>query len=264
MTKLRDKFWLWGQSPNSHYGYGFGDSRMSAVEGCVYFDIDRCCRVAMRGNPAPPFDQESMAMDTLKEVVWSIVGAGGMENHNNGKGDLDEVIRQATLFPNITGGVFDDFFTSEQRRNAFTPEIIKEIRAKLRDKSGRPLDLWVVVYENNLDLPIQNHLDACDVITFWTWRNQQNLQDAEKNFDRLVAMTPGKKHLNGCYLYDYGNHLEMPMDLMKQQCKLYEKLMLSGRSDGLILCSNCCADVGLSTVPYTRAWLKEIGSEVVS
>lgn len=264
MAKLRDKFWLWGQSPNSHYGYGFSQSRMSAVEGCLYFGIDRCCRVAMRGNPAPPFDQESMAMDRLKEVVWSIVGAGGMENHNDGKGDLDEVVRQAKMFPNVTGGVLDDFFVSEERRNAFHPERLKQIKSQLSEEAGRNLDLWVVVYENNLELPIENHLQACDVISFWTWHNQENLKDAEKNFERLLQMTPDKKHLNGCYLYDYGNRKELPLDLMKQQCSLYEKLLLSGRSDGIILCSNCCADVGLESVPYTRSWLNEIGNEEVS
>ena len=195
----------------------------------------------------------------LKEVVWSIVGAGGMANHNDGKGDLDEVIRQAKMFPNVTGGVLDDFFVSEERRAAFNPAVIDGMRGRMRGETGRDLNLWVVVYENNLELPIHEHLNACDVISFWTWRNQEHLKDAEENFERLYEMTPGKCHMNGMYLYDYGNKSPLPLSLMKEQCALYEKMLLDGRSDGLILCSNCCADVGLETVPWTRDWLRELG-----
>ena len=259
--KIQEAVYLWGQSPNSHYGYGFGESKMTPMEGCRFFGIDRCCRVAIRGNPAPPFDNESREMESLKDVVWSIVGAGGMENHNNGRGDLDEVIRQAKIYPNITGGVLDDFFVSEERRKAFSPEIMENMKAEMLNEVGRKLDLWVVVYENNLDLPICQHLSICDVASFWTWKGQENLPALEQNFETFCNMTPGKRHLNGLYLYDYGNHAEMPMELMKFQCRTFEKMLLDGRSDGLILCSNCCADVGLKTVDWTRDWLKEIGSE---
>ncbi len=258
--KIQDTFYLWGQSVNSHYGYGFGESKMTHLEGCRFFGIDRCCRVAMRGNPAPPFDAESQAMADLKEVVWSIVGAGGMENHNNGKGDLDEVIRQAKLYPNITGGVLDDFFVTEERRNAFNPDIIRQMKQKMCDEAGRNLDLWVVVYENNLELPIKEHLAACDTVSFWTWKGTENLPDMEKNFETFCNMTPGKRHMNGIYLYDYGGRQELSLELMKHQCKLFEKMIMDGRSNGLILCSNCCADVGLKTVEWTRDWMKEIGS----
>ena len=107
MAKLREKFWLWGQSPDSHAVHKVPPSRMTAMEGCACFGIDRCCRVVMCSHPRPPFDQESIAMEPLKEVVWSIVGACGTVENNNGKGDIDEVLRQADLFSNVTGGVLD-------------------------------------------------------------------------------------------------------------------------------------------------------------
>jgi hypothetical protein len=43
---------------------------MTAMEGCTYFGIDRCCRVVMVNHPRPPFDQFSIAMEPLQEVVW--------------------------------------------------------------------------------------------------------------------------------------------------------------------------------------------------
>jgi len=230
---------------------------MTAMEGCSYFGIERCCRVVMCSHPKPPFDQESVAMEPLKEVVWSIVGACGTVEHNDGKGDLDEVLRQSDMFGNVTGGVLDDFFVSKERREAFSPAALAKIRDRLKTGSSRPLDLWIVVYATNLELPIQQYLDLCDVITFWTWKSEQ-LADMRENFERLVEMTPGKRHLNGCYMYDYGNNRPMPMDIMEKQAEQYQKWMLDGTSDGLVLCSNCCADVGLETVPWTRRWLKDL------
>ncbi len=258
MTKLRDKFWLWGQSPNTHHSHLQTESRMTAAEGCMYFGIDRCCRVVMCSHPRPPFDQESIAMEPLKEVVWSIVGACGTVEHNDGKGDIDEVLRQANMFDNITGGVLDDFFVSQERRAAFPPEALAKIRTQLKIGARRPLDLWMVVYATNLELPIQPYLDLCDVLTFWTWKSE-DLVRAPENFESLIERTPGKRHLNGCYMYDYGNNRPMPLDLMKKQAALYEKWLLEGKSDGLVICSNCCADVGLETVKWTRDWLRDIG-----
>lgn len=229
---------------------------MTAMEGCCYFGIDRCCRVVMNNHPRPPFDQESIAMQPLSEVVWSIVGAGGSQCNDNGSGDIDEVLRQAEMFPNITGGVLDDFFF-EKRMEIFPPETIKRISEKLKTGSSRPLDLWVVVYDHQLDLPIKEYLQYCDVITFWTWKSE-NLVKMTENFERLKAMTPGKRHFVGCYMYDYGNNRPMPLGTMKMQCRKYREWMLAGEVDGLVLCSNCCADVGLETVTWTRDWIKKI------
>jgi hypothetical protein len=257
MTKLRDKFWLWGQSPNAHTSHKVPTSRMTAMEGCTYLGIDRCCRVVMLNHPRPPFDQHSIAMEPLKEVVWSIIGAGGSECNDDGQGDIDEVLRQAEMFPNITGGVLDDFFF-KWRMELFPPENIKKINEKLKTGCSRPLDLWCVVYDHQLDLPIQEYLEHCDIITFWTWKSE-NLAKMEENFKRLCDMTPDKKHMVGCYMYDYGNNQAMSLETMKMQCAKYEEWLKDGTADGIIICSNCCADVGLETVAWTKNWLKKIG-----
>jgi len=77
-------------------------------------------------------------------------------------------------------------------------------------------------------------------------------------------MTPDKRHLVGCYMYDYGNNQEMPLDKMKMQCEKYHEWVVSGMADGLVLCSNCCADVGFKTVEWTREWIAEIGNENIN
>ena len=45
------------------------------------------------------------------------------------------------------------------------------------------------------------------------------------------------------------------MDLMKYQLDKYLELYEQGKIKGVILCSNCIADLGLATVDYTREWL---------
>jgi hypothetical protein len=102
--KLREKFWLWGQSPDAHWEndntYKLpGHSRMTAVEGCYYFGISNICRVKMMNHPKPPYDQESEAMRPCDKVVWSLLGAGGEPVTD--WGDLDEVIRQAKMYDKI-------------------------------------------------------------------------------------------------------------------------------------------------------------------
>ena len=113
MTKLRDKFWLWGQNIGVHhtcYNNLPGVNRMDSAEGSRFFGIPNCCRVAMVNGPFPPFDAESEKIKDCKQVVWSAVGAGGLTQHNDDKSDLEEAMRQAAIYPNISGVVLDDFF----------------------------------------------------------------------------------------------------------------------------------------------------------
>jgi hypothetical protein len=228
---------------------------MTALEGCSYFGIEKCCRVVADDHPQPPFDQESIAMRPLKEVVWSIVGAKGSPRNDDGAGDIDEVLRQAEMFDNVTGGVLDDFFCI-QRMEIFKPDNVARVNKKLKSFKKRPLDLWVVVYEHELELALAEYFEHCDVITFWTWCSE-NLADLDDNFKKVKAMAPGKRFYMGCYMYDYGNQQQMPMEMMELQCRKYQKWMQDGEIEGIILCSNCCADVNFEAVEWTRNWIND-------
>ena len=267
MDHLRNHFWLWGQTPGSHHATGVyklpGVNTMNSAEGCRFFGIPNCCRVAMSKGPFPPFDEEADALDGLEKVVWSVIGAGGVARNEDNCGDLDEVLRIAALHPNVIGAVMDDFFHNPRRLVIFTPEKLRGIRERLHKELERKLEFWTVYYDREMHLDVAPLLAEFDVITFWTWKSE-DLPKARENFERLIAMTPGKRHLNGCYMYDYGNNRPMGLSDMKKQAALYEELLLSGRSDGLVLCSNCCADVGLETVPWTRDWLRELGRNEVN
>ncbi len=264
MDTLRDRLWLWGQTPGSHHAGPYelpGVNRMTPVEGCAFFDIPNCCRVAMGTGPFPPFDEESRQLAHLDRVIWSVIGAGGVRRNEEGTGDLEEVIRQARKFPNIRGAVMDDFL-SERRRALFPPERVAEIRRRLNEGAGRPLDLWVVWYDRELEAPVKEYLDLCDVITFWTWYGE-NLDRLEENLDFVISSAPGKRILAGCYMWDYGNARPLSLERMERQLETYLKYIHSGKIEGMILCSNCIADIGLDTVEPVRQWIKAHGAEPV-
>ncbi len=266
MATLRDKLYLWGQSPDVHYEHNNtynlpGHSRMTAVEGAVYFDIPNICRVRMMGHPMPPYDQESMAMDTMDQVIWSLLGAGGEPITD--WGDTDEVIRQAKMFPNITGGVFDDFF-APARIAHFTPDRLLEVKKRMVEGAGRNLDMWVVCYEDKLiNVPnIADYLNAFDVISFWTWRGCE-LDRVQQNIDRVRELAPGKRVMAGCYMWNYGEHCPLTIDQMKQQTDLYLDYLKAGKIDGIVVCSNCIADLGIECVAWMRNWIREHRNDVI-
>lgn len=261
MEQLRDKLWIWGQTPDGHHKTGDnyynlpGSNIMTPLEGACYLGVSNCCRVVIGDHPKPPFDQHSMALTSMKKVVWSVLGA----SCSNSDGvDLKEVLRQAEMFPNITGGVLDDFFTEKDSTPRMTLDELKYIHTQLQNNK-RPLDLWMVVYDYQLSSPIQQYLDECDVITFWTWKGRE-LRNLDKNFDTFKSMTPKKRRLVGCYMWDYGDCKSLSLDDMKYQCEKYYKWLKQGDIEGIIFCANCITGLGLDTVEWTRNWIKEVGN----
>ena len=259
MATLHEKLWLWGQSPDGHNSAGQdyhlpGHSRMTAAEGCYYFDIPNCCRVRIGGHPMPPYDQESMVMDRLGQVVWSLLGASCEEATE--WGDLDEVIRQAKIYPNITGGVFDDF-VSPRRLAVYTPEKLREMKRRMCEGAGRNLDMWVVYYEHNLhdiSLDFAPYFREFDVISFWTWQGAE-LRYVTQNLDMLIEQVQDKRVMAGCYMWDYGGRKPLDDGLMSYQLDVYADYLKAGKIDGIVICSNCIADLGIADVAFTREWI---------
>ena len=124
----------------------------------------------------------------------------------------------------------------------------------------RPLDLWVTLYEHNLDAPIDKELNVCDVVTFWTWKAEM-LSNLERSVERLQAKAaPHHRKMLGCYMWDYGGGGPMPMEMMKFQCERGLKWIQDGSIDGMIFLASCICDLGLETVEWVRSWNKEVGA----
>lgn len=261
MSNLIDKFWLWGQSPGTHHEVNGGNpyklpgvNAMTPGRGADYLGVENCCRVVMGDDPAPPFDKYSEELKDLKQVVWSIVGDCGSKRNDEQGDDLNELLRQAEKYPNITGGILDDFFKSDGA-GRYDVEDVEKFRDRLHGFARRKLDLWIVLYELQLDFDLRRYLDLCDVITFWTWKGS-NLKNLNENLAKVIERTPGKRRFAGCYMWNYGEAKPLTIDDMRCQCETYCEWMEKGELEGIIFCSNCIMDIGLDAVEWTKQWIK--------
>lgn len=258
MSIVREHVWIWGHEAGSHNNaYGLPClSRMTPAEGAFYLGVPNMILVRYNDLPAPPYEQYAMALSPLKRLVWSIVGAGGTTDSE----EIERVRALVTRFSNIDGVMMDDFFSGDPNRvGVHTPEHLQAIRDRLI-VSDRKLDLWVVLYQHQLDLPVGNHLRLCDVVTFWTWWAER-LEVLEQNFEQFERIAPSSRKVLGCYMWDYGNHKPMPVPLMEKQCRLGLRLLREGRIEGMIFLASCICDLGLEAVEWTREWIQEVGNQ---
>ncbi len=263
--KLRDCFWLWGHDPGCHHrvpSYRLpGDNRMDAAAGAAHLGIPNCCRVVFGGSPRAPFDTESAKLAGCRRLLWSIVGDCSSTCNDGGSDDLDEVLRQAERFPNVIGGMLDDFFVPEQNRTRLTLERLREVRNRLH-RAPRPLELWLVIYSRMLDMGYDDYLAECDAVSCWFW-DSNALAGAETTLRKLIDRTPAQRRLAGCYIYNFGDACPMTAAEIASQLELYRDYLHRGLLHGVMVCSNTVADLGLEAPEYLRQWLERHGNEEI-
>jgi hypothetical protein len=255
---VRDAFWLFGV-PAGANNEGWGvprPSRMTPAEGAHYLGVPNLFMICVKDKPPMPFDQYALAFRPLKRVAWSIVGSGGYTEEAQRK----HVLQLARRFGNIVGLFMDDFFRRDGS-GALTPEQLKELRKHMAI-DGRKLDLYVVMYQHLLHLDVREHLQFIDKITFWTWKSE-DLNQLERNFERLEQVAPEHGKLVGCYMWDFGNRGPMPVELMKRQCQLGLNWLRQGRLEGMVFLANSVCDLELEAVEWTRQWIAEVGDQAL-
>ncbi|MDP6776658.1 MAG: hypothetical protein QGI83_07835 [Candidatus Latescibacteria bacterium] len=257
MPTVRDKLWIFtcvagSDNPSLEKG-GFPEgSRMTPAEGAFYLGVPNLQMIRWEGLPAYPYDQYAEAFSPLKQVVWSIVGSGGREDEE----ELERVLELAERYPNVTGIYMDDFIRKEGE-GVLTPEDLKGIRPRLK-VGGRRLDLWVVVYIRQLDLPIFPLVEQCDIVNLWTWNSEQ-LVGLAKNLDRLEKLKPGGRVSLGCYLWDFHNARPVSVKDMEHQCGLGLKWLQEGRIESMSFLANTVMDIKTESPAWTRDWIQEVG-----
>ena len=260
MATIRDRLWIWGHEAGAQNdGWNLpASSRITPTEAAHYLGVPNALMVNYRGKPEPPFDQHALAMSSLERTVWSIVGDSSSKR-NDEKTDLDEVIALAAGYPNVVGAIMDDFFDSEEKVGRYSAEDLRGFQSALHN-AARPLDLWVVMYSHQLEMPFERHMEFCDVITFWTWR-APDLIDLRRNFARLAERAPDTRKILGCYLWDYGLKRPMPVDAMEKQCGQAMEWLKRGEIEGIIFLASCICDLELDTVEWTKRWIADVGGE---
>ncbi len=257
METVRDRLWLFtcvaGSDNDSLEKGGFPKgSRMTPAEGAFYLDVPNLQMIRWKGLPAHPYDQYAEAFRPLKQTAWSIVGSGGRVDGE----EIDWVVDLATRHPNVTGAYMDDFIRKEGE-GALTPEDLQALRPRLQ-LADRRLDLWVVAYVRQLDLPIAPLLEQCDIVNLWTW-NSEVLVDLEKNLDKLEKLKPGGRVSLGCYLWDFHNQRPVTVEDMEHQCSLGLKWLQEGRIESISFLANTVMDIEADSPAWTRNWIQEAG-----
>ncbi len=258
MDTVRDRLWLWGHEAGSHdSGYNLpGPSRITPVEAAFYLGVPNVVMVRYHDKPAPPFDQFAVPFNARKRVVWSTVGAGGV----TGDAERDHVLDLAARFPNFSGVIMDDFFRGASGDAAVAALTLAQLRRERKrlTVSGRSLELWVVLYAHQLDLPVADYLGLCDKVTFWTWK-ARDLRDLEDTFERADKLAPDRGKILGCYMWDYGEKRQMPAELMEMQCELGLRWLRERRIEGMLFLASCVCDLRLDAVEWTRRWIARVG-----
>ncbi len=260
MSCVQERLWLWGHAAGSHNNaYDLpGQSRMTPIEGAFYLGIPNLIMVRYHDQPPLPFQQYAIPFKALKDVVWSIVGAGGA----NAEEETAEVFGLVDHLPNMTGVIMDDFFRKPEKAEDVGMLSVAELVA-IRERLAalaRKLDLWVVLYAHQLELPIREHLELCDKVTLWTWE-APDLADLERNFDAVEKLAPSCGKVLGCYMWDYGKGQPMPLELMQRQCETALEWLRQGRIEGIIFLASCIGDLGLETVEWTRRWIAQVAGQ---
>ena len=256
---IRDRFWLWGHPAGSHNkNWNLpAPSRMTPVEAAFYMSIPNMIHVRYHGDPEPPFQQFAIPFRALREVVWSLVGASGATDSSEREAVLELVAQN----PNFSGVMMDDFFTGkkEGKLAALAISELQQLQKRLKG-GGKSLDLWVVLYDHQLEDPVSDYLRQCDVVTFWTWK-AVDLQDLKSNFEKAEKLSPKTRKVLGCYMWDYGDKKPLSVAAMEEQCELGLEWLKQGRIDGMIFLASCICDLDLETVEWTRKWIQKVGDQ---
>ena len=251
-TFLRDHLWLWCHNPGVYNQIkALGDeSDFTPVEAAVYLGIDNLIMVVYGGHPVPPFAPLHQKFKAFPRVVWSLIGDSSSKNEN-ATADLQEVLSLQEQFPNVVGGIMDDFL---QRGDTYDlPAISRQMRQA-------KLPLWVVVYTHELDREgLAEKLALCDVISFWTW-NKKDLEKLPENLDRLRKIAPDKPIALGCYLWDFGGRSPMDIELMQFQCNLAQKWWQEKQINDIIILGSPLVGMNLPTIAWTEKWVNEVKS----
>ncbi|HVF09198.1 MAG TPA: hypothetical protein VNA16_00235 [Abditibacteriaceae bacterium] len=260
MSTIRDRLWLWGHEAGSHNEEWNlpAASQIMPAQAAENMGIPNIIMVRYRQEFDAPYYAASLR--GMERVVWSIVGAGGL---NEGI-EMAPLRQMAMNYPNWRGVMMDDFFfsTGHDATAVHTADDLKAIQNQL-SVNGRKLDLWVVLYDHQLKMPVQNHLAQCDVLNYWTWR-ARDLDKLEANFARAEALAPACRKVLGCYMWDYGDKKPLPAELMRQQCELGLQWLRAGRIEGIVFLASCICDLDIEAVNWTSEWIRQVGDEPLS
>ncbi|MEA4823774.1 MAG: hypothetical protein VB111_06660 [Clostridiaceae bacterium] len=259
MHKLRDRFWIWGH-PEGRYNHLYGnekESRMTPMEGALYLGARNVFMVPVGIDVNRR--QYNKSFTTLRQTGWEIWGAGKDPSL------IEPLIAEAREFPNIGCGVFDDFIRGGGYKE-IPLENLYRIHDRLHKNEVRPLDMWMVLYTREFgidakeDAAFRPYLEPFDGIILWTWE-EKDIVLFEDKYKLFKEMTPNKRRMFGCYLYNFGESKQATGKAVRWQLDRYRELILAGEAEGVVLHTNTMADLDYEAYDVAIDWMNEHGDE---
>lgn len=258
MKTIRDNTWIWGHPPGSVSGpFQLPPSQMTPMEAAAYFGARNSFYLPMFADV--DMTKCNLGMYSLDHVGWAL------ECVYSHPEVIDRLFSQAERFPNISCGIFDDFFNEENAKNNslnYTPEFLASLRTKLHTGGVRPLEMWLVFYTKQFGKDYSHFIREFDGVSLWFW-SEYELENYEQFCRRFFEMTPTNKRMIGVYLYNFGEKKEADLNLVKYQLDCCSSWMKDGTIDGVILHTNAVADLGLEAVEAVKQWYDLHGDETV-
>jgi len=253
MKTVKDTLWIWGHPVNSlkHCAGLEKDSDVSALDAMYAFGAGKIFYVPMgRALDRVACNRE---MAEAGELGWSIESAQ----------DVEALIAQKADFPNLTCGIFDDFFSeSNAGRNylQYSLEQLIDLREKMHSAG---LEMWVVFYTMQVSMEEwKPYLSLFDGVTYWFWDEPDNdLFDEKCRW--FVENTPNQKRMIGCYFYNFGQAKEATVESVRYQLDRDLEMLKDGTIEGIILHTNAVGGMGFAAYDEALRWTAEHGDDEI-
>jgi len=261
--KLRDKFWLWGH-PEGRYNNEWGNtrvSRMTPMEACLYLGISNTFMVPVGWEVNRR--QYNKSFKTLKQVGWDLT------RKIREPGVIDAFLEEIREFPNVTSVVFDDYRQLHMDQlEALTPQGRMAVHDRLHNNGVRRLDTWMVLYIREFgedparDEQWKAHIAPFDGVIQWNWKELDYRKIPEK-FEIFKTLTPNKRRMFGCYLYNFGECREATAEAVLWQLDFYREKIYAGEAEGVVLHTNTMADLDMEAYDAACEWMDRHGDEEI-
>lgn len=243
----RNQVWLWGHPAGAHDRYTGGgrSSSVSPGEACRILGLRNLVMVALHGAPVPPFAPHAGQLLDVDRLVWSVVDDGTPP-----RDDLEAVLELARSRPNVVGGIIDNTRRASGRE-------IRRIAERLHT-APRRLDLWGVVYTNELQRDGLALLESCDVVTLWS-HESTDLGRQEHGIERFCALAGGRRRLLGVYLWDFPGNRPVPDASLERNLERGATWIRAGMLEGIVLLASSLVGMGLASEGIARRWISTLG-----
>jgi len=258
MSTIGSNFWIWGHPINSCQQAVGTTEEMSVTpaESARYFGVSNVYYVPWGHDMDMTVyskDTEAIAKTGLSVERWG--KEGGIP--------LEETFKLVPLLPNINRLVFDDFFCGIMKHIPTYGDTTVAELTELRDKiHAAGLEMWAVLYQHQLDLDIREHLQVFDGISFWFW-SEPTIEQYHKYTQVFIDMTPNKRRLIGCYLFNFNYARQASPEMVRYQLDHNREMMKQGILEGVVLHNNNFGKLNFPAYEEAKKWMDEHGAEEI-